>query len=287
MSSILVTGGTGAIGTEVVRALAERRVAVRALARDPARAVARLGDGAEIVRGDFADRTSIERALDGVQRVFLCCPNHPRQADYEAAVIDAAAAAGVDRIVKISANGASVGSLLEFWDVQGRLERHLQESGVPAVVLEPSLYMSLLLASAEAIRFTGKLFAPAGDAKITMIDPRDVAAVAVVALTTDGHEGRSYVLTGPEAVTFGHVARELSAVAGRPVEYVDISDQAALDGMLRSGMPEWVAERLVVLFGLLRRGVMSTPTDVVRVLTGREPRSVADFVRDHAVAFQP
>ncbi len=157
---------------------------------------------------------------------------------------------------------------------------------MPAVVLRPSLYMSLMLGFAEAIRFTGKLFVPAGDAKITMIDPRDVADVAVVALTTDGHEGRSYLLTGPEAVTFSDVAAELSAAAGRTVEFADIPDEAALDGMRGAGLPDWVAERLVILFGLLRSGVMSTTTDLVRVLTGREARSVGQWARDHAAAFR-
>jgi uncharacterized protein YbjT (DUF2867 family) len=145
--------------------------------------------------------------------------------------------------------------------------------------------MTNLLASAEAIALTGKLFAPAGGARVAMIDPRDVAAVAAVALTEDGHDGQTYVLTGPEALGYHEVAAALSDTTGRRIEFVDVPEDAARQGMLEAGVPEFVADFLVRLFGALRAGAHAVPTDTVRAVTGGEPRSIADFARDHAGAF--
>lgn len=189
-------------------------------------------------------------------------------------------------MVKLGANGAQIGSPLAFWDAHGRIEQRLRESGIPSTVLHPSSYTSNLLASAETIRHLGRLFAPAGDAKVTLIDPRDVAAVAAVVLTSGGHAGRTYTLTGPEALTYHQAAEQLSAAIGQPVEYVDVPGPAAREGMVQAGMPEWLADQLVILWDQLRRGAASTTTDMVRVLTGREPRTVAEYARDHGEAFR-
>ena len=282
---VLVTGATGQVGASTVRELRQRGVAVRAFVRDAERAEGLLGDGVELATGDFDDPASIRAALPGVRRVVPCTPNHPRQLDHEVNVIDAAAAAGVRRLVKIGANGAEVGSPLAFWDAHGRIEQYLRRSGLPAVVLHPTSYTSNLLAGAGTISELGRFFAPAADAKVTLIDPRDVAAVAAVVVADSGHEGRTYLLTGPAAVTYREVAEQLSAALGRPIEFVDVPDGAARDGMVQAGLPPWLADQLVILWQQLRGGAASTTTDVVRVLTGREPRSIAEFARDHAAAF--
>jgi len=281
MSTTLVLGATGTVGAHVLRELAERGVPARAFVRDPGR----LGGGVEVVRGDLDDQASVRSALDGVTRVLLCTPNDPRQVEREMGVIDAAGAAGVTRLVKVSAAVAQQGSPLQFADSHARVEAHLRASGLPAVVLRPGFYMSNLLAGAETIRTMGRFFLPAGDAKVAMTDPRDVAAVAAAVLTGDGHDGRTYPITGPVALTCAEAAEDLSAALGRPVEFVDVPDEAARAGMVQAGLPEWMAGQIVLLWGELRRGAGSTTTDVVRVLTGSDPRSVTDFARDHAAAF--
>ena len=287
MNPILVTGATGTIGAHLVRELQERRVPVRAFVRYRDRAAAVLREEVELAVGDFADAVSIRAALDGVERVFLCSPNSPHQVEHETAVIDAAVDAGIRRLVKIGASGAQIGSPVAFWDAHGRIERHLHRSGLPSIVLHPSAYTSNLLAAAEMIKATGRLFAPAGDAKMALIDPRDVAAVAAVVLTEDGHGGRTYPLTGPEALTYTEAAEQLSEATGRLVEFVDVPDVAARGAMIRAGLPSWLADQLVILWGQLRGGAAAATTDVVRVLTGREPRSMAEFAHAYAVAFQP
>jgi uncharacterized protein YbjT (DUF2867 family) len=285
MTTALVTGASGNVGGHVVRELVARGVSVRAFVRDPRRAADRLGAGVDLAVGDFADPASLRRAVRGVDSVFVTSSNGPDEVAHENAVVDAAAAEWVRRIVKLSAVGAEVGSPLMFADAHARIERHLRECGVPWVVLRASFFMSNLFASADTIRDAGMIVVPAGEAKIAMVDPRDIAAVAATVLVDGGHDGRSYVLTGPRAVTYAEVAADLSTVLGREVSFVDVPDEAARAGILASGAPEWLADSLVVLYGQLRDGLAEHPTDAVRTLTGREPRSFAEFAHDHRAVF--
>ena len=286
MTKVLVTGATGNVGSQVVRELRGHGASIRALVRDPDRAAEKLGGGVELAAGDFSDSASLRRALEGVEHVFLTSADGPQKVEHETTLIDAATAAGMPLIVKLSTIGAEVGSPLPPFDWHGRIEEHLRRSAVSAVILRSSFYMSNLLASAEAIRHTGKLFAPADEARIAMINPRDVAAVAAVVLTTDGHERQAYELTGPEAITYERIAEELSAATGRPVEFVDVSEEAARQGFVEAGMPAWLVEHLIELFRIIRLGALEWTTDTVRVLTGREPRSFAEFAREHAGLFR-
>lgn len=237
--------------------------------------------------GDFSEPESFRAALKGVDVLFLACGNHPRQVECEINAIDVAAGAGVRRMVKLSAFGAEIGSRLDFWDWHGRIEHRLEASGLPSVILRPYFYMSNRLGAAETIRAAGRIFASADQAKIAMIDPRDVAAAAAVVLTDDGHEGQTYVLTGPGAVTYHEIAAQLSDAADRTIQFVDVPDAAAREGLLKAGMPDWMADNLVTVFAILRKGFESHGTDAVRALTGRQPRGFAEFARDHAALFGP
>jgi uncharacterized protein YbjT (DUF2867 family) len=287
MQKILVTGATGNVGSRVVQELRERGVPARAFVRDPGKAAAMLGGNIELALGDFGDPGTLRRAMEGVGGVFLVCSNQPRQVDYETGVIAAAKEMGVQRIVKVSALGAEVGSPVAFWDWHARIEDRLRTSEVSFVVLRPSFSMANLLGSAEAVRYTGKLFVPAGDAGISMIHPHDVAAAASAALIEDGHDGESYTLTGPEAITFEGVAERLSEATGREIEYLNVPDEVALQGMTEQGLPEFVAAQIVTVFGVLRGGAQEQSTGTVQYLTGREPRSFADFAHEHAPLFIP
>lgn len=285
MITILVTGAAGTVGSNVVRRLRDSGASVRTFVRDADKAAAALGTDVDIVIGDFSEPATIELALKGVDRVFLACPNHPRQVEYETNVIDAVGRARVERLVKLSANGAHAGSPLEFWDWQGRIEQHLDGAGIPTVVLRPNFFMTNVLASADTIKHTGQLFLPAADARVAMVDPRDVAAAAVAVLQGAGENGRRYVLTGPEPITFASVAEVLGAAAGYDVRFVDVPDEAARGAMCEAGMPPFIVENLIRLFGFLRQGVQQTTTDDVRTLTGRRPGSFAEFANDHAFVF--
>ena len=284
---ILVTGATGSTGSQVVRALLDEGQEVRALVRDPGRARGMLGDAVELAVGDLAEPRSVRAALAGAEQLFLSCADDPRRVGWETGAIDAAATAGVRRIVKLSSIAAAPGAPVAFWDWHGRVEAHLASAGVPAVILRAGPYMSNVLAAAGTVAHAGVLPVPAGDARIAMIDPRDVGAAAAAVLTTPGHDGRTYVLTGPEAITYEEVAAELSRATGRAVEYVDVDDADAERELLAAGLPGFVAEGVVALFAQLRRGVAEPVTATVESLTGRPARGFAGFARDHARAFAP
>jgi uncharacterized protein YbjT (DUF2867 family) len=281
----LVTGATGTVGTHLMRALAGRDAQPRGFVRDRAKGIVAHGTDADLAVGDYGDRDSVRAALDGIEQVFLTCGNHPSQVDWEATVVDAAAAAGVRRVVKLSALGAGTGSPVAFFDAHARIEEHLRATGIATVMLRPAFMMSTLLAGAPGVQQAGAFFAPAADAKIAMVDPRDIADVAALVLRTDGHDGRTYELTGAEAVTFDDVVGELSGVLGRQIPFVHVSDEEAIAQFVANGTPEWIATNAVTQFGLLRQGSQNQVRDTIRALTGHEPRTLADFVRDHAAVF--
>jgi len=283
--TILITGATGNVGSAVVRELSARGAHVRAFVRDPAAAAARLGDEVELAVGDFADDDSVRRALRGVDRLFLSSGDGPTKVSHERAVVDAAAAAGVELIVKASTWGADPASPLPGLAFNGRVEAHVRNIGIPAVHLRSAFYMTNLLSAAEQVRATGKLFAPAGAGATAMIDPRDIGAVGAAVLTGDGHAARCYTLTGPEAITYADVARVLTDATGRRVEYVDVPPHAAREGLAQSGMPDWLIAHLDGAFEHMRRGAFAQTTDTVRVLTGRDGRTFVDFASEHAGLF--
>ena len=261
--TILVTGAGGNVGSALLPLLADRGLPVRALRRD----------------------ASLDPQMGGVRAVFLACGNVPQQVEFETSVIDAAARSGVRRIVKLSARGALRGSPVAFWDWHAAIEQHLADSGIPATVLRPSFLMTNLLAGADQVRHQGVLVAPVGEARVAMIDPADVAAVAAVALTDDGDESSVLTLTGPESLSWHDVAERLSSVAGRPVGYVDVPPAAALGAMVENGLPEFAATQIVNVFDALRAGSQEETTGVVAGMTWQPGRTLGEFVRAHAEAF--
>jgi uncharacterized protein YbjT (DUF2867 family) len=161
----------------------------------------------------------------------------PGQVDCENGAIDAAKDTGVERIVKVSASVAAVDSPLLFPRWHGIIERHLHRSDVPAALICPGFLTSTLLMWAKAIRRTGSLQAPAGRARIARVHPADVAAAAAVAPTEDGHDGARYVLNGPRAFTYADIAEMVSEATGDHIEFVDVPDDAARQGMLEAARP--------------------------------------------------
>ena len=167
------------------------------------------------------------------------------------------------------------------------MERHLRASGTGWVILRSSWYMSNLLAAAAQVAAEGRLYAPAGQARVAMIDPRDVGAAAAALLSSRGHEGQTYLVTGPEAITFAQVAAGLSAAVGRGIEFTDIPGEAAEQAMIAGGLPAFAAGQIVRIFAQLRQGADRRVTATVQALTGSAPRDVAAFARDHARVFAP
>jgi uncharacterized protein YbjT (DUF2867 family) len=284
--TILVTGATGNVGSNVVRELQSRGATVRAFVRDPKKAATRVGTGVEFATGDFADTASLTRALNGVDAVFVLTPNSPRQLELETNLINAISEGSVRRVVKLSSIGAEPGAPLEFWDVQGRLQAHVRQMVPTATIVRSNFHMTALLGAAERVKAAGQMFAPAAGAHIAMVDPRDVAAVAAAILTSGSHAGETITVSGPEAITYDRIAEHLSDAVGKPVMFIPVPDEAARAAMIGNGMPEWLADNLVTLFRLMRGGAGAEVADVVERVLGRPPRTFAQWAQDHSAAFR-
>jgi len=283
---ILVTGATGNNGSAAVARLAALGAPVRALARDAARAAGRLPAGVEVVEGDLAEAETLARALDGCDHLYLILPVHERALEYVGRAVDAARAAGVQHVVRLSAAGADPEAPLTLLRQHGSADRLLTDSGLGWTILRPGSFFQNLLMSAGFIRDAGEFYLPMRDARLAMIDTRDVADVAARTLTAPGHMGKSYHLTGPEAVSYQQVAEHLSELLGRPIHYVDVPPQAFLEGMLDSGVPRWDAEAISELFALVAGSGVQDVSDVVENVLGRPPRGLDRFLRDHLDAFR-
>jgi uncharacterized protein YbjT (DUF2867 family) len=284
MTRILVTGATGTVGAHVVDELQSRAADVRAFVRHPEAAAAGLGD-VELAVGDFDDPASLRSAMNGVDRVYVSAADGPRKVAHEAAVIDIAAEAGVERIVKLSALHADPASALPAFRWHGEIETHLLRSRVPAVILRPAFFMTNLLMVASGVAHTGMLPSPTAGRRVAMVDVRDVAEVAAITLLADGHTGRTYDLTGPSPITFAEVAAALTEATGRQVRSLDLTEEQARPRFEGAALPDWLAAHLAGVFGLIRAGGFERATDDVRAITGRPGRDIATFARDFAALF--
>jgi uncharacterized protein YbjT (DUF2867 family) len=282
---ILITGATGHVGSELVRLLAEAGTPARALIHslDKAAPIERLG--LETAVGDYEQPDTLDAAMKGCDQLFLLSPPTPRQPQQEQHVIDAAKRAGVAHVVKQSVPWADPDAAVVFSRWHGQIEQHLAESGLAYTLLRPSNFMQNFLMSAQPVAEQGMLYGMTGEGRVGYIDTRDVAAVAAELLTSPGHQGTSYTLTGPEALTSSEVAEQLSAATGRQVRYVDIGPDAFRQALAGAGLPGWLVDGLVETHMLFAAGHAATVTDEVAKVTGRPPRTFAQFAADHRVAF--
>ena len=281
---ILVTGATGANGREILKALAAKQAPAKAMVRS-ADAAGDLPPGIASVEGDFDDEASLARALAGVERAFLLTPSTEHAEAQQKRFVSAAVGADVRHIVKLSQFAASVDSPVRFLRYHAAVEAAIRASGVDWTFLRPNLFMQGLLQFAGMIRDRQMFAAPIGDARVSVVDVRDNAAVAAAALTEEGHAGRTYTLTGPEALSHAEMAERLSAATGRPIRFVDASDEELRRAMAGVGMPEWQIEGLVEDYAHYARGEASMIEHGVREATGKTPRDFDMFARDYAGKF--
>ncbi|WP_231645006.1 SDR family oxidoreductase [Sciscionella sediminilitoris] len=279
--TVLVTGATGTVGSALVPALRARGVTVRAMTRDADRGI----PGVRNVIADLRDPESVAAALDGVDAVFLNSPSAPDAAALQMRFADLAQQAGVGRLVLLSQYAARADSPVRFLRWHAEVEAHLAGIGLDHTVLRPNLYLQALLGFAGTIA-AGWFAAPIGKAAVSAIDTRDIAESAAAVLTTPGHSGHTYTLTGPSAVTHDQIAAALSAETGRDITFHDAPAEqfaAALAGVL----PAWQIEGLVEDYAHYARGEAGEVDTAVPELTGHPARDVTEFARDYANAFLP
>ena len=283
---ILVTGATGNVGSLLVPNLISLGADVRALVRDESKAQGLKDSGVEIVVGDLDKPDTLDAAFLEVDKVFLITPPNPNQVIQAENGIQAAKRTGNPFLVRLS-SGAIRGtpSELPIIPVQhAEIDVILKTSGLPYSLLQPHFFMQNTMMSAQTVASDGAVYIPFNDGMIGMIDVRDIVDVAVKVLTEDGHEGKSYNLTGPASISFHDVAAALSKALGKQVNYVNVPLEAAREGMIGMGMSEWFGDAVVGVFQTLRRyGDFTTP-DVENV-TGHPARSYETFANDFAQVF--
>lgn len=271
---ILVTTPNGKVGSELTRQLLEQGHPVRLGAHTVEKAQSAF-PGAEVVPFDFAAEESVRAALVGVDTLYLASPGDDHEPSQR--VIDLAKEAGVTRIVRLSALGVDASD-----NPMRRVEQHLGASGLQYTLLRPNFFMqNYSTTNAESIRRQGTFAEPSEDAKTSFIDARDIAAVAVKALTEDGHHAQAYALTGARAHNRHEVAEVITQAAGKAVTYRPISETQFQEGMTSAGMPEGYVALMTGLYQSVRAGYSATVTDTVERVTGRAPTSLEQFARDY------
>ena len=281
---ILITGATGNNGQELIRQLTAMGHRVRALVRKPAEA-AKLGGNIEVAPGDFDLPETLESALQGVEKAFLLTPVAEHFVQWQKDFIEAAQRAKIKHLVKFSGMGAHARSASELLKLHAEADEILRSSGVPFTILQPNSFHQNILSSANTIKAQGVFYWPLKNASQSTVDVRDISAVAAKVFTSSGHQGKTYVITGPEALTFQQAAEKLSSVLGRKIQYVDVPISAAADGMRNSGMPDWNVHAVSDLLAYFATGAAATVTDTVPRLLGRPATSFEQFVKDHRAAF--
>jgi uncharacterized protein YbjT (DUF2867 family) len=280
---ILITTA-GKVGSEAARLLTQRDELVRTLVRDPEKATALRQLGVDVAVGDLDDSASIDAAMQGVTSVVLVSPAVPAQ---ELNVIGSAARAGVGHVVKITSK-ASPDSPIARQRGQAEIEAGLIASGLNYTLLRNNFYMQNFLMLAPTIAQTNSFGSSAGPGQVGLIDTRDVGAVAAeIAAAPAGHVGRTYLLTGPQLLSYADVAATLSKVLGRPIGFHERTPEQDAQEMIGAGVPAAIAEMNAHAVSLIAEGDAAWLSQDVRTILGRSARSFEQFATDYAAAFTP
>ncbi len=279
---ICVTGAGGTVGGEVIKQLESAKAPFRAAYFSNKKAEAARERGIEAVVIDYNRPETLRAAFQGCDKLFLLGPNTPNQSELERNAVEAAKAAGVQHIVKQSVMGADEESY-SLAKVHRPGEKAIESSGLAWTFLRPNSFMqNAVTFMGGTIRAEGTFYSASGQARISHVDVRDIAALAVKVLSGPNHEGKAYTLSGPEALTYDELASELSKALGRPISHINLSPSDLKAGMLAEGIPEAIADRMLDLERYFREGKASRITNDIKEVTGREPRRFDEYVRETA-----
>ena len=274
---ILVVGASGTVGSEVIKLLKSQGLRTRATTSK------KVKDSSELMHLNLVTGEGISKAFEGVDRAFfLSPPGYANQHALLSPLIQEAKRRGLKKVVLMTAMGANANDAAPF----RRAELELEKSGLKYNIIRPNWFMQNFHTFwIQGIQEFSKILLPAGTAKVSFIDARDIAATAVALLTSDKFDGQDFDLTGPEAVDHSEVASALSRVAERKILYQEISADEFLSALITAGLPKDYAEFLVLIMGFLREGYSARKTTHVKDITGRAPRSLEQYANDYKLNF--
>jgi len=282
--SILVLGASGNTGSEVVRQLKATETPFKVLLRDTRKA-ADLGiSDKESIPGDFTDIASLQHAFREQDRLYVAMPPHPDNLLWMENVIAAAQQQHVKHIVKLSGFGAHPEAGSVIIRTHAQTDALLKASGVDYTLLQPNSFFQNLYSSVPTLQDHGTFYLPMRNTAQSVVDIRDVAAVAVAALTQDGHDHKTYRLSGPKALTFAEQAAIISHAWGKPVDYVAVSKDAAEAALKEAGLNDWLAASLAEILDWFAQGGYDTVTDDIQQVLGRSPRTFEAFAQEFVSA---
>ena len=282
---ILITGASGSVGKAVLQEASRKGSKFRAMFRSKQEA-AKAPAGCETVLADYSDKQSLRNALEGVTSIYVVCSPIPQLVELEGNVLGVCKESGVEHVVLNSALGAG-DFPKSFPSWHRKVEDKLKATGMSYTILRPNGFLQNIVAfNAPSIRAQGAFYAAMGDAKVSYLDIGDIAVVAVKALQGGAHSGKTYELNGPEAISNHELAKRISRITGRAVNYVDIPETAQREAMLALGMPEWQVTALLELQQYYKQGGGAKTDGLLQSLIERPPVSLDQYLMVNAVEFR-
>ncbi len=294
---ILITGATGKVGSEVVKQLAASKIPFRAAIHTPTKAAILKGLVTDAVEFDFGKLETVKKALKGVEKVLLITPVSDKMVEMTSNFVKAAKEAGVKHIVKLSSSQADTNSTSQLGKWHGESEKIIEQSGIAYTFLRPTYFMQNFTSThLEDIKLQGAFYLPCGTGKISLIDIKDVASVAISVLTKSGHENKIYSLTGPESLTFTEAADIFTEKLNKMVTYLDIAEEGydndpqnrkvgAKSMMKDKGLPDWLIDSLMQLYKSIKTGNAGVVTTAVQEITGKPATKFSQFAVDSKQLF--
>jgi uncharacterized protein YbjT (DUF2867 family) len=286
--TILITGATGTVGTQLVKTLSNLNVKVRAGVHSIIKGEKLKLPHVELCEIEYHKPESLKVAITGVDRVFMITPFTENQVELGKAIIDAAKNAGVKHVVKLSASGADSEPGIQLGRWHREVEKYLEASGLNYTILRPATFMqNFVNYFADSIKNNDTIFLPLGEGKVSFVDVRDIATIACYVLTSDKFFGQALEITGPDALSCNDIAKAISEATGKEIKYVDVPEEDARKAMLDMHMPEGIVNAMMELHAICKAGYAANISDTTEKITGHKGHDIHNFAHQYSECFLP